>query len=192
MSSYPKFTSHVAFPSIMENWANIVLQGVPGEATQAEAIVGATCNANHELTARTVQYVQGIIEEVATHFDGGIAHLLARIDNLTKQVDTLQLALQNQQVLVASYKQQVDALPASMGTGSARQPKIGEPPVFKGSDNKVKLREWLRLVALWCAHEGITTDKQRIVVALSKLQGPAHRYMEAYFIKVEKGEDLGS
>ena len=29
-------------------------------------------------------------------------------------------------------------------------------------------------------------------MALSKLQGPAHRYMEAYFIKVEKREDLGS
>ena len=51
MSSYPKFTSHIAFPSITENWANIILQGVPGEATQAEAIVGATRNANQESTA---------------------------------------------------------------------------------------------------------------------------------------------
>ena len=92
--------------------------------------------------------MQGVIEEVTTHFDGGIAHLLTRIDNLTKQVDTLQLALQNQQVLVALYKQQVDALSASMRTDSACQPKIREPPVFKGSDNKVKLRKWLRLVTL--------------------------------------------
>ncbi|EED78033.1 predicted protein [Postia placenta Mad-698-R] len=98
----------------------------------------------------------------------------------------------NQQTLVDSYKRQVDALPASTGSGHSRQPKIGEPPAFKGSEDKTKLEEWLDLIVLWCEHEGVATDKQRIVTALSKLQGPAHQYMKSYYVKMREGKDLGT
>ncbi|RDX44050.1 hypothetical protein OH76DRAFT_1360195, partial [Lentinus brumalis] len=71
---------------------------------------------------------------------------------------------------------QVDALSVSTGGGS-HQPKIGKPPIFKGSDDKIKLEEWCNLISLWCAHKDIVTDKQKIVITLSWLQGPAHKYM---------------
>ncbi|EED82500.1 predicted protein [Postia placenta Mad-698-R] len=90
------------------------------------------------------------------------------------------------------YERQVNALPASMGSGHSRQPKIGEPPAFKGSEDKTKLEEWLDLIVLWCEHEGVATDKQRIVTALSKLQGPAHQYMKSYYVKMREGKDLGT
>ncbi|EED79154.1 predicted protein [Postia placenta Mad-698-R] len=77
-------------------------------------------------------------------------------------------------------------------SGHSRQPKIGEPPAFKGSEDKTKLEEWLDLIVLWCEHEGVATDKQRIVTALSKLQGPAHQYMKSYYVKMREGKDLGT
>ncbi|KAF9798155.1 hypothetical protein IEO21_10785 [Rhodonia placenta] len=69
----------------------------------------------------------------------------------------------NQQALVDSYKRQVDALPASTGSGHSRQPKIGEPPAFKGSEDKTKLEEWLDLI-----------------------------YMKSYYVKMREGKDLGT
>ncbi|EED82554.1 predicted protein [Postia placenta Mad-698-R] len=68
--------------------------------------------------------------------------------------------------------------PESAGSGHSRQPKIGEPPAFKGSEDKTKLEEWLDLI--------------RIVTALSKLQGPAHQYMKSYYVKMREGKDLGT
>ncbi|KAL7281622.1 hypothetical protein ACG7TL_004939 [Trametes sanguinea] len=128
---------------------------------------------------------------MAQHMDAHLGSLMQHINHLTAQVTTLTALVQKQQALVTSYKQQVDALPASTGGGS-RQPKIGEPPIFKGSDDKIKLEEWCNLISLWCAHEGITTDKQKIVTALSRLQGPAHKYMAWYYDRVGKGQDLGT
>ncbi|KAF9798936.1 hypothetical protein IEO21_10646 [Rhodonia placenta] len=69
----------------------------------------------------------------------------------------------NQQALVDSYKRQVDALPASTGSGHSCQPKIGEPPAFKGSEDKTKLEEWLDLI-----------------------------YMKSYYVKMWEGKDLGT
>ncbi|KAF9799116.1 hypothetical protein IEO21_10617 [Rhodonia placenta] len=112
--------------------------------------------------------------------------------SLLREVESLHITVQNQQALVDSYKQQVDALPASMGSGHSRQPKIGKPPAFKGSEDKTKLEEWLDLIVLWCEHEGVATNKQRIVTALSKLQGPAHQYMKSYYVKMREGKDLGT
>ncbi|OSX56725.1 hypothetical protein POSPLADRAFT_1102230, partial [Postia placenta MAD-698-R-SB12] len=68
---------------------------------------------------------------------------------LLREVESLHITVQNQQALVDSYKRQVDALPASTGSGHSRQPKIGEPPAFKGSEDKTKLEEWLDLIVLW-------------------------------------------
>ena len=168
------------------------MQGIPENAAPVARLVQGTANANAAATGQTIQYVQEVISEAAGHYDSAVVDLLARIDSLTQTVGTLQIALQNQQALVAAYKQQVDALPASTGTGSSRQPKIGEPPIFYGSDNKIKLAQWLRLIVLWCEHEGIATDKQRIVVALSKLQGAAQGYMESYYTKLTNKQDVGS
>ncbi|PSS37025.1 hypothetical protein PHLCEN_2v1130 [Hermanssonia centrifuga] len=130
-------------------------------------------------------WVERLIAQMASHYDNAIV-------SLAQQVTALLMMVQTQQALVFSYKRQVDALPASAGGGHSRQPKIGEPPSFRGSDNKTKLDEWLNLIVLWCEHEGVATDKQHIVTALSKLQGPAHQYMMSYYIRMCKGKDLGT
>ncbi|PSR78233.1 hypothetical protein PHLCEN_2v7490 [Hermanssonia centrifuga] len=122
---------------------------------------------------------------MASHYDNAIG-------SLAQQVTTFLMTVQTQQALVVSYKRQVDALPALAGSGHSCQPKIGEPPSFRGSDNKTKLDEWLNLIVLWCEHEGVATDKQRIVTALSKLQEPAHQYMMSYYVRMCKGKDLGT
>ncbi|EED82576.1 predicted protein [Postia placenta Mad-698-R] len=83
--------------------------------------------------------------------------------SLLREVESLHITIQNQQALVDSYKRQVDALPASTGSGHSRQPKIGEPPAFKGSEDKAKLEEWLDLI-----------------------------YMKSYYVKMWEGKDLGT
>lgn len=75
---------------------------------------------------------------------------------------------------------------------SSRTSKIAEPPKFKGADDKIKLDEWLDLIILWCEHEGVQTDKQRIITALSRLEGPAHQYCSDYYAKLCQKEDVGT
>lgn len=129
---------------------------------------------------------------MAGHMDTTFNAMVHHINTLFTQINTLNNLVVNQQELMKSHKKQVDDLPATAGGGHSRQPKIGEPPIFKGSDNKVKLEEWRNLISLWCTHEGIVTDKQKIITALSRLQGPAHKYMESYYHRVGKNQDHGT
>ncbi len=129
------------------------------------------------------EYVSGLVAKTAGHIDTNFQSLMRHISLLTAQVTTLSTLVQNQQTLVQSYKQQVDALPASTGGGS-HQPKIGKPPIFKGSDDKIKLEEWRHLISLWYAHKDIVTDKQKIVTTLSCLQGPAHKYQKLNLVQI--------
>ncbi|KAH9848415.1 hypothetical protein C2E23DRAFT_889073 [Lenzites betulinus] len=147
---------------------------------------------NALLVPRLQQYTESLAAEMANHMDNHFQTMTHHVNTLAGQITALNALVINQQELVQSYKRQVDALPATAGGGHSRQPKIGEPPIFKGSDDKIKLEEWRNLISLWCAHEGIVTDKQKIVTALSRLQGPAHKYMESYYDRVGKNQDLGT
>ncbi|KAL7277512.1 hypothetical protein ACG7TL_007562 [Trametes sanguinea] len=188
--SYTPFVPVTVFqPLNPESIDGYVINGLSNDADPDIAV--ATRNAVQLIEERVPEYTRNLTAEMAQHMDAHLGSLMQHINHLTAQVTTLTALVQNQQALVTSYKQQVDALPASTGGGS-RQPKIGEPPIFKGSDDKIKLEEWRNLISLWCAHEGITTDKQKIVTALSRLQGPAHKYMASYYDRVGKGQDLGT
>ncbi|OSC96532.1 hypothetical protein PYCCODRAFT_1448464 [Trametes coccinea BRFM310] len=188
--SYTPFVPVTVFqPLTPEGINGYVTNGLSTEADPDIAV--ATRNAVRLIEEHVPEYARNLTAEMAQHMDAHLGSLMQHINHLTAQVTTLTALVQNQQALVTSYKQQVDALPASTGGGS-RQPKIGEPPIFKGSDDKIKLEEWCNLISLWCAHEGITTDKQKIVTALSRLQGPAHKYMAWYYDRVGKGQDLGT
>ncbi|KAL7279395.1 hypothetical protein ACG7TL_007236 [Trametes sanguinea] len=188
--SYTPFVPVTVFqPLNPESINGYVINGLSNDADPDIAV--ATRNAVQLIEERVPEYTRNLTAEMAQHMDAHLGSLMQHINHLTAQVTTLTALVQNQQALVTSYKQQVDALPASTGGGS-RQPKIGEPPIFKGSDDKIKLEEWRNLISLWCAHEGITTDKQKIVTALSRLQGPAHKYMASYYDRVGKGQDLGT
>ncbi|KAF7964440.1 hypothetical protein HWV62_7972 [Athelia sp. TMB] len=84
-------------------------------------------------------------------------------------------------------------LPVSaQSSGGTRQPKIGEPPEFNGTDGKVKFQEWMNKIQLWVVHENIVTDKHRITVAMNKLSGSAAQYMEPWIEKLTSGKTIGS
>ena len=188
--SYTPFIPVTTFQPLAPEKINaFVANGLSAESDEDIAV--ATRNAVQLVEEHIPEYARTLTAEMAQHMDANFANLVQHVGHLTTQVATLTTLVQNQQALVESYKQQVDALPASTGGGS-RQPKIGEPPIFKGSDDKIKLEEWRNLISLWCAHEGITTDKQKIVTALSRLQGPAHKYMASYYDRVGRGQDLGT
>ncbi|EED84079.1 predicted protein [Postia placenta Mad-698-R] len=186
MAPYIPFVPTEAFAiATEEEWRNAIFQNVNVSDKQAALLQTVTANAAESTTGRVRDWIGRLTLEISRHYDGYLQSLL-------REVKSLHITVQNQQALVDSYKRQVDALPASTGSGHSRQPKIGEPPAFKGSEDKTKLEEWLDLIVLWCEHEGVATDKQRIVTALSKLQGPAHQYMKSYYVKMREGKDLGT
>ena len=193
MSQYNSFVPTVEFTPLTEDEIQEVLyEGVQADTRMQDALRIISKNLIIALEPRLSNYTHNLTAEMAGHMDAAFTTLAGQINQLLGQVTTLTTLVNTQQHLVESYKQQVDALPASAGGGHGRQPKIGEPPIFKGSEDKIKLEEWRNLISLWCAHEGIVTDKQKIVTALSKLQGPAHKYMESYYQRIGKNEDLGS
>ncbi|THU89876.1 hypothetical protein K435DRAFT_913150 [Dendrothele bispora CBS 962.96] len=110
---------------------------------------------------------------------------------LQQQIATLEKLVDSQRELLQSYKAQLDKIPADAGSGH-KASKIPDPPTFSGSDNKMTLEDWLNQVALYCTHNGIATDHQRIVTALARLRSPATTYMKSYYDKVRLGQDLGS
>lgn len=139
---------------------------------------------------RILNYIDEVAETLAStipdeaQIEGRIA-LSATLRNLRSELD-----LGNQ--ATANVLHQIQQIPASAGS-SSRQPKIGEPPKFSGADKKSNgLKEWLQQLGLWIAHEGIVTDHQKIVTALSRLEGPAAKYMSHYYDKVESGENTGT
>ena len=70
--------------------------------------------------------------------------------------------------------------------------KVPEPPTFQGTSNKGDLADWVNQIMLYCSASNITDDKQKIVVALTRLRGAAAKYMQNYFNKNTNGEDLGT
>ncbi|EED81932.1 predicted protein [Postia placenta Mad-698-R] len=174
MAPYIPFVLTTAFAiATEEEWHDAIFQNVNVSDEQANLLQTVTANAAESTTGQVRDWVGRLTLEISRHYDGYLQSLL-------REVESLHIIVQNQQALVDSYN------------GHSRQPKIGEPPAFKGSEDKTKLEEWLDLIVLWCEHEGVATDKQRIVTALSKLQGPAHQYMKSYYVKMREGKDLGT
>ncbi|OSX63664.1 hypothetical protein POSPLADRAFT_1055731 [Postia placenta MAD-698-R-SB12] len=164
MAPYIPFVPTEAFAiATEEEWHNAIFQNVNVSDKQAALLQTVTANAAESTTGRVRDWVGRLTLEISRHYDGYLQSLL-------REVESLHITVQNQQALVDSYKRQVDALPASTGSGHSRQPKIGEPPAFKGSEDKTKLEEWLDLI----------------------LQGPAHQYMKSYYVKMREGKDLGT
>ncbi|EED85540.1 predicted protein [Postia placenta Mad-698-R] len=166
MAPYIPFVPTEAFAiATEEEWRNAIFQNVNVSDEQAALLQTVTANAAESTTGRVRDWIGRLTLEISRHYDGYLQSLL-------REVESLHITVQNQQALVDSYKRQ--------------------PPAFKGSEDKTKLEEWLDLIVLWCEHEGVATDKQRIVTALSKLQGPAHQYMKSYYVKMREGKDLGT
>ncbi|THU90303.1 hypothetical protein K435DRAFT_912297 [Dendrothele bispora CBS 962.96] len=146
----------------------------------------------HEVTIATAKnYVDSHIDEFSTWMNEALDTAFKSNSQLQQQIATLEKLVDSQRELLQSYKAQLDKIPADAGSGH-KASKIPDPPTFSGSDNKMTLEDWLNQVALYCTHNGIATDHQRIVTALARLRSPATTYMKSYYDKVRLGQDLGS
>ncbi|THU85231.1 hypothetical protein K435DRAFT_806078 [Dendrothele bispora CBS 962.96] len=130
----------------------------------------------HEVTIATAKnYVDNHIDEFSTWMNEALDTAFKNNSQLQQQIATLEKLVDSQRELLQSYKVQLDRIPADAGSGH-KASKIPDPPTFSGSDNKMTLEDWLNQVALYCTHNGIATDHQRI----------------SYYDKVRLGQDLGS
>ncbi|TBU36861.1 hypothetical protein BD309DRAFT_1024003 [Dichomitus squalens] len=71
--------------------------------------------------------------------------------------------------------------------------KVSEPPKYK--DNKgsdITLEQWLQKMDLWFRVQNITTDDDKITLALMYLEGGAHDYVEDYVETASNGGALGT
>ena len=121
-----------------------------------------------------------------------INRISARVNEFTVAQEATIAALQAQLV---EYKALADTQAGRIETltlTQTRRSKLAEPPRYKGAEDKVKLGQWLDQMGLFFAHEGVDANRQRIVYALSRLEGPAQQYMQSYFSRIREGTDLGT
>ncbi|TBU36092.1 hypothetical protein BD309DRAFT_985192, partial [Dichomitus squalens] len=71
--------------------------------------------------------------------------------------------------------------------------KASEPPKYKGNKGSdITLEQWLQKMGLWFRVQNITTDNDKITLALMYLEGGAHDYVEDYVETASNGGTLGS
>ncbi|EJF65184.1 hypothetical protein DICSQDRAFT_166235 [Dichomitus squalens LYAD-421 SS1] len=71
--------------------------------------------------------------------------------------------------------------------------KASEPPKYKGKKGSdITLEQWLQKMGLWFRVQNITTDDDKITLALMYLEGGAHDYVEDYVETASNGGTLGS
>ncbi|EED80662.1 predicted protein [Postia placenta Mad-698-R] len=157
MAPYIPFVPTEAFAiATEEEWRNAIFQNVNVSDEQAALLQTVTANAAESTTGRVRDWIGRLTLEISRHYDGYLQSLL-------REVESQHITVQNQQALVDSYKRQVDALPASTGSGHSHQPKIGEPPAFKGSEDKTKLEEWLDLIVLCESSQPSRSCKDQLI-----------------------------
>ena len=162
-------------------------------------------------TAKMKSYVDAQLASMNSHYANAIESLFNEsteaqktgerlvetcekgFDRSEASYNKLKAELQVYKDLTAEYKRQVDELPADIGSGAGgRMPKIPEPKTYKGTADNKPLDDWLNQIALYCAHQGIVTDKQKIVIALLRIEHPAALTVRSYLDKVLAGQDVGS
>lgn len=204
MSSYNNFTPNVAIANV-DNWTELITSGVDmaqlGLTDQAkqEIMVRLFHNAHNTTSATLKNYVDGQSVPMAAHMNEAFTHLELRADeswneiqDLKAQLRDLRTLIEAQNELLKAQKVQLDQIPADAGQAIGGRTKMPEPPLFSGSDNKMTLEDWLNQVALYLSSTGVVTDKQKIILALSRLRQPATTYMKKYYDDNREGRDLGT
>ena len=139
-----------------------------------------------------VQFTRHWLQELTNHVNGTFTQMVQEMQNLSDLVSATMDRQDRQDDEIRQLRNQLNALSGSGGgaTGS-KNPKVAQPPNFRGSDDKLTLEEWKNLVSLWNKSQQVANDTQKIVNALSLLQGPAQKLMKSYYDKNAKDEDLG-
>src|SRR6195952_2669415 len=185
-----------------EEWRNIVVSGLniqDMDATDLNNYIGMMWSSFHFTKTSVEMYVKHaaeILVEADDHIVGNINTLETETSRDRALLHADNSLISNLTGSVTNLTTQLNQLPLGQqshsGGGHARQPKIGEPPEFSGSDQKVKFTEWFNKVSLWLVHEGVVTDRQRIAVAMTKLTGAAAQYMEPWIQKLTSGGTIGT
>lgn len=203
MAPYQPYIPQINFADV-EKWDEHVLHGLSlsamglGEAETQLQMIRLLHNAHKTTTATLKNYVIQHVEEVTGWMNDAFAVSYNNNDALEAQMDTLEIEIISlrrlvdvQADLLRAYKAQLDKIPADVGSGSFRQPKVPELPTFSDSDNKMSLEEWINRIILYCSTSGVVTDHHKIVCALTQLWSPATTYMRKYFDDNPQGRDLG-
>jgi hypothetical protein len=151
----------------------------------------------------------GSIEQMRRDID---AHVRAETDNILNWVDKvvahisdkvgseavnplidMRRIVEGQTRELQSYSTQLAALPqlAGLSAEGGNKFKVAEPPLFSGANGKTTLQKWLNKISLWCNSQGIATDQQKIMTALTWLEGAAAKYMQPWYNKNTLGQPLG-
>jgi hypothetical protein len=127
------------------------------------------------------------VDKVATHISDRVgSEAVNPLIDMRKIVEGQTRELQ-------SYSMQLAALPQFAGSsaGGGNKFKVAEPPLFSGANGKTTLQEWLNKISLWCNSQGVATDQQKIMTALTRLEGAAAKYMQPWYNKNTLGQPLG-
>ena len=133
-----------------------------------------------------------LTQEVSTLRSQMMGTLVAKQDQLKQDVTNLREQVTDK---LAAKQAQLEHDVASLHgqappTLDFMRMKVPEPPTFQGTTNKGDLTDWLNQISLFCSASHISDDKQKIIVALTRLRGSAAKYMQSYFNKNSAGQDL--
>lgn len=163
------------------NFGNTVTANL--EAGSIQSIAIAFQRAHETEMARIESALNALLAAMTTHYNsaheteyGGLYQQQQEINGLKNRLDAMQAVVDSTQGL----KQGSTPL------------KMEAPTTFSGSDQKSDLEGWLNQVAIFCKAYGYISDERKITIALTRLRGPAQMYMQSYFEKIKKDEDLGS
>lgn len=194
----------MAVPASDGAWAEGIMEGVTEEERasftnlQYHTLARMMANAFGMTKQFTTRYVQQVAENIVNEVDNCVGQsdfdlVEANTGENTSTLGEIKPQVANLSSQVANLNTQMAQLPVSaQSSGGTRQPKIGEPPEFNGTDGKVKFQEWMNKIQLWVVHENIVTDKHRITVAMNKLSGSAVQYMEPWIEKLTSGKTIGT
>ena len=194
----------LATPNVDDGWATGLISGLPDDQTgnftleQYRVLSHMMATAFSLTREANKNYVQRVAADIVDVLDDCAGQ--TEFDNLKTIVDTDNVLLQGIQPQINTLSQAVNHLNTQMtqlplsaqGSGGTRQPKIGEPPEFNGTDGKVKFQEWMNKINLWVVHENIVTDRHQITVAMNRLSGAAAHYMEPWIKKLTSGKTIGT
>lgn len=77
-------------------------------------------------------------------------------------------------------------------TAQSSRPKIAEPPKYSGKKGSLTLEEWVDKVSIWFRYHRITNDEDKIMTAVTFLEGGAASFMDDVLHAAATGQNVGT
>jgi hypothetical protein len=139
-------------------------------------------------------HVRAETNNILNWVDKIVAHISDRVGSeAVNPLIDMRRIVEGQTRELQSYSTQLAVLPqfAGLSAGGGNKFKVAEPPLFSGANGKTTLQEWLNKISLWCNSQGVATDQQKIMTALTRLKGAAAKYMQPWYNKNTLEQPLG-